>query len=40
MLSMVEVYYEPKVLIFYEFDRFNVWLLSIVKSDLDEQFSD
>lgn len=36
LLAMTEIFYEPRVLIFYEFDTYNVWLISIVRSELDE----
>lgn len=35
MISMVETMYNPPVIIFYEFDYSNVWLLSIKVSDLE-----
>jgi hypothetical protein len=38
MISMVGLYDNPPVLIFYEFDYLNVWLLSIKVSELDLDF--
>ena len=35
MVSMIEIIYEPPVIIFYEYDNLNVWLLSVRVSDLD-----